>query len=338
MKITLAHGAGGLKMGELIEDIIVANTRLRNVDGGMGLNELDDGGTIPFGDYEIVVATDGHTITPIFFPGGDMGKLSTCGIINDVSVMGARPLAVASSMVIEEGFDSQDLVRIVRSMDLVCVENNVALITGDTKVVEKGSLDRIIITTTCIGMAERGRVIRDDGLSPGDKIILTGTMGDHGVALMSVREGFGFETTLISDVASLWPMINAVVGIGGINAMKDPTRGGVAAALNEWSRKNQLEIILEEDRIPLKKEVIVASEMLGIDPFVMANEGKALIGVSPEKAGKVLEMLKQFETGKDARIIGEARKKGKSRVILKTSVGGKRIIEPPLADPLPRIC
>jgi hydrogenase expression/formation protein HypE len=251
-------------------------------------------------------------------------------------MMGARPIAIASAFVIEEGFDSKDLEKIVKSMDDAAKESGVPIIAGDTKVMEKGALDKIIITTTGVGIADE--VVQDANLSAGDKIILTGTVGDHGIALMSFREGFGFETTLKSDIAPLWGMIEKALDVGGISAMKDPTRGGLSAALNDWARKNQLGILVREDDIPLKKEVVTASEMLGLDPYQVANEGKAVIAVSGDKADEVLKIIKSSELGKDAQIIGEVTKDRPGKVILETVVGGKRIMEPPIGDPVPRVC
>ncbi|MFH1774162.1 MAG: hydrogenase expression/formation protein HypE [Methanobacteriota archaeon] len=337
MEITLAHGAGGELMNQLISQVIIAHIKNRSA-GGVGLDELDDGASIPIGDKEIVISTDAHTIKPIFFPGGDIGKLAVCGTINDVAMMGAMPLAIASAIVVEEGFLSEELEKIIRSMDEVASAENIAIITGDTKVMEKGALDKIVITTTGIGIAERGRIIKDSGLSDGDKIILTGSIGDHGIALMSFREGFGFETTLQSDIAPLWSMVEKILAVGGITAMKDPTRGGLAAALNEWARKSNFGIIVREDKIPLKREVLAASEMLGIDPFTVANEGKAIIGVKPEKAEKILQLIKSMKLGKDAQIIGEVTDRYNGKVILETVIGGRRIMQPPIGDPVPRVC
>jgi len=335
MKITLGHGAGGELMEELISKVILANTQKGKI-GAVGLGALDDGASITLGGKEVVITTDAHTVTPLFFPGGDIGKLAICGTVNDVAMMGAKPVALASAFVIEEGFDTENLEKIVKSMDIAARESGVSIIAGDTKVMEKGAIDKIVITTTGVGIAEE--VIQDANLKAGDKIILTGTVGDHGIALMSFRESFGFETTLESDVASLWGMIEKALDVGGISAMKDPTRGGLAAALNDWAKKNGLGIVVREDKIPLKKEVIAASEMLGLDPFTVANEGKAIIAVNAGKAEEILKIIKSSELGKDAQIIGEVTNDRPGKVILKTVVGGKRIMEPPLGDPVPRVC
>jgi hydrogenase expression/formation protein HypE len=212
------------------------------------------------------------------------------------------------------------------------------VITGDTKVMQKGKLDRIVMNTTGIGIAEKGKVIRDGNLSPGDVIILTGTIGDHGVSLLSFREGFGFETTLCSDVAPLWSLVERVLSVGGIKAMRDPTRGGLSATLNDWARKSNTCITVSEEKIPVRPEVAAASRMLGIDPYTVANEGKAVIGVQKDKAEEVLEAIRSTDAGKNARIIGEVTDRYSGRVILETIVGGKRIMEPPVGDPVPRVC
>ncbi len=336
MKISMAHGAGGEMMQSLISDIILNNIKNKNVNGGIGLGELDDGATIPFGDYEIVISTDSHTIDPIFFPGGDIGRISITGTVNDVAVMGAKPLAIANAMVISEGFTSDDFEKIIKSMDEACTEAGVALVTGDTKVMEHGKLDKIVVSTTGIGIAKKGQVTSDAGLKVGNKIILSGSVGDHGIALMSFREGFGFETDLKSDVAPVVEMTEKALEIGGVTAMKDPTRGGIANALNELASKSGVGMMIYEDKIPVKEQVHAASEMLGIDPFEVANEGKVVMGVEAEKAEEILEALRKTKYGKDAQIIGEVTED--EHVIMETSLGGKRILEAPIADPVPRVC
>lgn len=337
MKILLSHGAGGEMMNRLISDSILKNLSVKPV-GEVGLSDLDDGASISIGDKEIVVSTDSYIVSPIFFPGGDIGKLAACGTINDISMMGAKPLALSLAIIIEEGFESDELELIIRSLDKVCRETGVSVITGDTKVMPGGKIDGIVINTTGIGLADRGNVIKDSNLSPGDKIILSGTVGDHGVSLMSSREGFGFETTLTSDVAPLWDMVKKALDVGGITAMRDPTRGGLAATLNDWARKSNTGIIVMEEKIPLRQEVIAASNMLGIDPYTVANEGKAVIGVTKDKAQELLEVLRSTEQGKNAQIIGEVVNRYNGKVILETTVGGRRIMEPPVGDPVPRVC
>lgn len=336
MKIGMSHGAGGEVMQSLISDIILNNITNKKVDGGVGLDDLDDGASIPLGDYEIVISTDGHTVDPLFFPGGDIGRISIAGTVNDVAVMGAKPLAIANAMIIREGFPGDDLETIIKSMDEVCLETGVSIITGDTKVMEQGKLDQMVIATTGIGIAKKGEVKRDSGLEVGDKIILSGSVGDHGMALMAYREGFGFETDLKSDVAPVWEMVETALDIGGVTALKDPTRGGLANAVNELASKSGVGLMLEEDQIPLKEQVKAVSEMLGIDPFEVANEGKVIMGVKPEKAEEILKAIKKTKYGSEAQIIGEVTEG--SHVLMETSLGGKRILEAPIADPVPRVC
>ncbi len=337
MQILLSHGAGGEMMNRLISDSILKNLSLNSL-GEVGLSDLDDGASISLGDKELVMSTDSYVVSPIFFPGGDIGKLAACGTINDISMMGAKPLAMSLAIIIEEGFETSELERIISSLDEVCKNTGVSVITGDTKVMQRGKLDKIVINTTGIGIAERGKVINDSHLSPGDKIILSGTVGDHGVSLLSFREGFGFETSLCSDVAPLWHMVEKALEVGGITAMRDPTRGGLAATLNDFARKSNTGVVIHEDKIPLKPEVEAASRMLGIDPYTVANEGKAVIGVKADKAEEMLDALRITKHGKNAEIIGEVIDKYKGKVILETIVGGKRIMEPPVGDPVPRVC
>jgi hydrogenase expression/formation protein HypE len=336
MKIGMSHGAGGEVMQGLISDIILNNITNKRVDGGVGLDDLDDGASIPLGDYEIVISTDGHTVDPLFFPGGDIGRISIAGTVNDVAVMGAKPLAIANAMIIREGFPGEDLETIIKSMDEVCLETGVSIITGDTKVMEQGKLDQMVIATTGIGIAKRGEVKRDSGLEVGNKIILSGSVGDHGMALMAYREGFGFETDLKSDVAPVWEMVETALDIGGVTALKDPTRGGLANAVNELASKSGVGLMLEEDQIPLKEQVKAVSEMLGIDPFEVANEGKVVMGVKPENAEEILKAIRKTKYGSEAQIIGEVTEG--NHVLMETSLGGKRILEAPIADPVPRVC
>lgn len=334
-KITLSHGGGGKLMMDLIKNIILKEINLKSA-GEVGLDALDDGATISLGDKTLIFTTDSHTVKPLFFPGGDIGRLSVSGTINDLAMMGGRPLAMACAIVVEEGFPIADLERIFRSMDLTSREVNCPLITGDFKVMERGALDGAIITTTGIGIAEK--IITDRELKPGDKIIVTGTIGDHGMTILANREGINLATDLVSDVAPLWETVEAALKIGGVTAMKDPTRGGLSAALNEMAEKANVGIIIKEDDIPILDSVRAASEMLGIDPLQITNEGKAVIAVEPDKCDLVLEAIKKTKYGKNAKIIGEVVAEHAGDVILETSVGGKRILEIPIGDPAPRIC
>ena len=336
MKIGMNHGAGGEVMESLIKDTILSNISKKSVNGGIGLESLDDGATIPIGDYEIVVTTDGHTVDPLFFPGGDIGRIAAAGTINDVSMMGAKPLAITNAMIVAEGFDIENMDKIIKSMNKTCEEADVALVAGDTKVMEADKLDGIVIATTGFGIATKGEIVRDAGLEPGDKIIVTGSIGDHGMSLMSFREGFGFETDLKSDCAPMWNLVKKALDVGGVTAMKDPTRGGFANAINEMADKSGVGVVLQGGDIPIKKQVHAVSEMLGIDPLEVANEGKVVMGVKADKADEVLEAIKTDKYGKDATIIGEV-VEGK-HVIIETLVGGQRILEVPIGDPVPRVC
>jgi len=333
--ITLEHGSGGRLMRELLEQVILPAYELNRAPGGTGLPEMDDGAFIPLGDFKLVFTTDAYTVKPIFFPGGDIGRLAACGTVNDLAMMGARPLALATSIVVEEGFPVEKLRRIASSINAVCVEVGVPLVAGDTKVMEKGELDEMVICASGLGLAER--VITDTGLRPGDRIIITGTIGDHHMALLSVREGLSFEAPIRSDVAPLWPVVEAALRAGGITAMKDPTRGGVAGALNEMARKSGVDIWLREADLPVRPEVLSAAEMLGLDVLELTNEGIAIMGVRPDRAEDVLAAIKGTRYGREAAIVGEVRP-GPGRVVLETVVGGKRLVREPIGAPMPRIC
>lgn len=333
--VTALHGAGGELMGRLLSEHILPRFSLRSL-GSIGLDALDDGATLELPPGVPVITTDSHVVKPIFFPGGDIGRLAACGTVNDLAVMGARPLAMTLGLLIEEGFPIADLERIITSAAEVLEGLGVALVAGDTKVMGKGELDGIAINTTGIGVA--ARPISDAGLSPGDAIIVTGPVGDHGFALLSAREDLLLESRLSSDVASIWPLVARALSVGGVKAMKDPTRGGIAAALNELARKSHVGIEIEEERIPVRDEVRGLSELLGISPYEVACEGRALIGVAPDRAEELLLALREHPLGREAAIIGRAIEGYPGRVILNTAVGGRRLLEMPLGDPVPRIC
>jgi hydrogenase expression/formation protein HypE len=336
--VELAHGAGGRAMAQFLKDIIFPHFKINRFENGMGLPEADDGATIPLGDYEIVVSTDSHTVTPLFFPGGDIGRLAAAGTINDVAMMGAQPLVLTSAIIIEEGFSIPKLEKILDSLANTAAEDQVGIIAGDTKVMPKGSLDELVICTTGIGLVEKGKIITDSNVQAGDKIIMTGTIGDHGIALLASREGLSFDTTLTSDVAPLWSVISPALNVGGIHAMKDPTRGGLAAALNELAKKSRVGLWIDESDLPYQREVIAASQMLGIDPLQVTCEGKAVIAVEAEKAEAVLKVIRATAYGKSARIIGEATEERSGLVVMRTEVGGSRIIQHPWAEAIPRVC
>lgn len=333
--IRLEHGSGGRLMRELIEKLIIPAYRLNRARNGIGLPDMDDGASIPMGDYSLVVTTDAYTVKPLFFPGGDLGKLAACGTVNDLAVMGAEPLALTTSIVVEEGFPLERLRSIVESIDAVLREVGFPLIAGDTKVMEHGKIDEAVITATGVGLTDK--VVTDEGLKPKDKLIVTGTIGDHEIALLSFREGLGLETRLESNVAPLWGTIRDAMRVGEVTAMKDPTRGGVAGALNDLARKSKVDIVVREESLPIKDEVRGASEMLGIDPLEVTNEGIAILGVKDGRTEDVLTAIKRTRYGRDAQVIGEVRA-GKGMVILETAVGGKRIMEEPIGAPIPRVC
>ncbi len=336
--VSLTHGAGGTLMEQLITGTIVSSIRLRSALDGVGLDQLDDGASLVLGDYEVIVSMDGHIVDPIFFPGGDIGRLAVSGVVNDVSMMGARPVAVTDSIVIEEGFPVSDLRRIVKSMDATAREAGVAIIGGDFKVMPPGKLDRIVIATCGVGVARRGAVVLDSGAKPGDRVIVTGPIGDHGIALLSKRMGLEFETDLRSDVAPIWETVEAALNVGGVTAMKDPTRGGVAATLNDIASKSGVSVWLNEAQIPIRESVKAACEMLGMDPFEVTCEGRAIICVRPDKAGEALEAMRRTRYGDGATIIGTVRGEMRGYVLLETVVGGTRVIDKPIGEPIPRVC
>lgn len=337
--IQLAHGGGGLLQNELI-DFITKHIKIKKVNDGVGVDAMDDGATIPLPNYdsEIVVTADGHTVDPLFFAGGDIAKLSVCGTVNDLIMMGATPLAITSVIIIEEGTTFDELGKIVASFNENAAQAKVAIIGGDTKVMPKGTLKGIVMATNGIGIKTKHRKILDSNCQPGSKIIVTGTIGDHGAALMAKREGIDLDTALSSDVTALTPLLEVIAKVPGILAMKDPTRGGLASALNEWAVKSQVSIWVDEGQIKVKKEVRSVCEILGLDPMEITNEGKAIICVKSDEADNCLKLIQETPIGKDAVILGEVKAEKPGRVFMKTQVGGTRIIEMPMGEPIPRVC
>jgi hydrogenase expression/formation protein HypE len=347
-KITLAQGAGGELMDQLIKENIL---RFFKKQGGaeVTLTALDDAAVID----DIVFSTDSHTVQPLIFPGGDIGSLAVCGTVNDVAVVGGSPIALSTGFIIEEGFSLETFETIVRSMGRTAEKAGVPIITGDTKVVEKGAIQQFMVNTSGIGKRSAllesnirevqryrrfdSRWLLDSNLRKGDVLLLSGNIGEHGIALLSFREGYGFETTIHSDVAPLNGLMAQLLAEGGVVCAKDPTRGGLANTVNEFSEKSKVGILLEEDAIPIPEGVRSACNMLGIDPLEIGNEGKVVLGVVKEMADDVLSVLRKHPLGKHAAIIGEATS-AVSGVVMQTGVGGKRIIRKPLGDPVPRIC
>jgi hydrogenase expression/formation protein HypE len=346
-KITMSQGAGGERMQEFIREFVLKE--LDHDFGEIPLAALDDAAIIE----GIAFTTDSYTVKPLFFPGGDIGVLAVAGTVNDLSVMGAQPMALSCAMIIQEGFSGDDLHKIMRSMNATAKKAGVRIVTGDSKVVEKGAADGLFINTSGIGkrsghldhnieIVRRSRQFKwnwpnDSGVADGDVIIASGSIGNHGVALLSFREGYGFETTVKSDAAPMNHVIADALKVGGITSMKDPTRGGVANLLNEWSDKSKVGIRIREEDLPMDEAVVTACEMLGIDPLEIGNEGKIVLAVVPDMAEEVLRAVRSKPEGKKARIIGQATKKIKG-VMMETHTGGKRVVESPVGDPVPRIC
>jgi hydrogenase expression/formation protein HypE len=336
-KIELKHGAGGRAMRALIKELFV--DRLDHVPGpGIGLGAMDDGAAIPLGDQWLVVTTDSHVISPIFFPGGDIGRLAVSGTVNDLAMMGATEvLALTVAVIVEEGFPRADLERVRDSIEAACAEAGAHVLTGDTKVMGRGEIDGLVLNTT--GVALTRRVVPDAGLSAGDAIILSGTAGDHGLAIMACRHGLALEGELRSDVAPLGGLVRQALAAGGedVVAMKDPTRGGVVSALCEMAQKAGVGIVLDGPSVPLSEGVRAAAELLGIDPLMVANEGKALIGVRAGAAERVLQALRAHPLGRDAAIVARCTVERPGRIVLDTGFG-RRILSEPEGEPLPRIC
>ncbi|HET8798695.1 MAG TPA: hydrogenase expression/formation protein HypE [Thermoanaerobaculia bacterium] len=332
-QITLKQGAGGRAMRRLIETMFVRDFAALPFDG-IGVAAMDDGAAVKVGDQWLVITTDSHVIHPIVFPGGDIGKLSICGTVNDLAMMGATSvLALTCAVVLEEGFPLQSLEAIQRSMLAACIEAHAPVVTGDTKVMGRGEVDGIVINTCGIGLTRT--LVRDNGLSPGDRILVTGPIGEHGLAVMAARHGIAIDGELVSDVAPLSSLIAGVAG--SVTAMKDPTRGGVSSALHEMAGKSGVGIVLQERAIPVGPAVRAVGEILGIDPLHVANEGKALIGVRPENADRVLAALRAHPLGAQAAIIGTCVSERPGSIILDTGFG-KRLLAEPDGEPLPRIC
>ncbi|MFO8033898.1 MAG: hydrogenase expression/formation protein HypE [Candidatus Bipolaricaulota bacterium] len=329
------HGAGGEVMGRLVSEHILPKFALRSA-GTIDLDALDDGAALSLPAGEVVVTTDAHVVNPLFFPGGDIGRLAACGTVNDLAVMGAKPVACTLAMVLEEGFPIDGLDRILSSCAQVLKETETALVAGDTKVMGQGELDGAVLTMTGIGVAQA--LIRDSGLQAGDVLLVTGPIGDHGMALLAAREEFHMESDLLSDVAPLWPLLADVLEETRVTAMKDPTRGGVAAAVNEMARKSGVGLELDETSIPVRPQVRTVADLLGLDPLQSACEGRAVLGVRSQDAERALATLRRHPAGGEAAIIGRATEHRPGKVVLNTSVGGRRLLEMPLGDPLPRIC
>jgi len=330
-QISLAHGSGGKQMRKLIESLV------SRYFSNPTLDRMNDFALVMGGD-NLVVSTDSFVVKPYKFPGGDIGKLAVCGSVNDVACSGAEVLYITLAFIIEEGFNIAELENICKSIKEASEEAGVIIITGDTKVVENGAADGIYINTTGIGIKNTDVNIGGEFVKPGDKIIINGNIGDHAAAILSCREGLCFTTPTVSDCAPLNNMVKQLMGgCKQVRCMRDPTRGGVATALNEIARQSQVGIRIFEQALPIDQSVVGACELFGMDPLYMANEGKLLIFVAGDEADKAVEILRANKYGADAAIIGEVIE-GRPGVVMKTSIGSSRIVDELTGEILPRIC
>jgi hydrogenase expression/formation protein HypE len=333
-QIILGHGSGGKLSHDLIGDLFIPpfDNPILRAGNDAGVVQLSP-------NSKIAISTDSHVVWPLFFKGGDIGRLAVCGTVNDVAMMGASPLYLTAGFILEEGLEIGLLELVVASMKEAAAEASVEIIAGDTKVVEKGKGDGLYINTSGVGQVMDGVSIGGDKAQPGDLIILSGPVGDHGIAVLSARGDLGFEADVQSDVAPLNSLVAAMLAASNnIHVLRDPTRGGVASTLNEIARQSQTGILLEELRIPVRPPVRAACEMLGFDPLYIANEGKLLAFVSHDDAGRVLEAMKAMPYGREAVIVGEVIKEPRGRVLLKTVLGTTRILDTLAGELLPRIC
>lgn len=339
--IMLGHGSGGRMTHDLIAQVFLPpfdNPSLRSGDDAgiveLAIEEKSDKLT-----SRIAISTDSHVVWPLFFPGGDIGRLAICGTVNDVSMMGASPLYLTAGFVLEEGLSVASLEKIVSSMQDAAREAGITIVAGDTKVVQKGKADGVYINTTGVGKVRDGTSIGGGNARAGDLVILSGTIGDHGIAVLEARQELGFAADVQSDIAPLNHLVEAMLNTSlEIHVMRDPTRGGLATSLNEIARQSQVGIIVNEDKIPVKPAVAAACEMLGLDPIYIANEGKLIAVVHPEAALEILQVMKQTRYGEDSVIIGEIVDEPKCRVLLRTRIGSTRIVDVPSGELLPRIC
>ena len=330
-KILLAHGSGGKLTYQLIKSFV-------KKFGNLPLARLDDSAVLRL-NGKLAFTTDSYVVHPIYFPGGDIGKLAVNGTVNDLAMVGARPLYLSASAIIEEGFPLVELERIVNSMNRAARAAGVEIVAGDTKVVEKGGVDKIFINTSGIGLVDSGVDISSKNAQIGDRIILNGTIGDHGIAILSAREEFDFQTKVKSDSQPLNGIVSEILRVSkGIHTLRDPTRGGLATILNEIAEQSGVGIEIEEEKIPVKQEVKGVCEMLGFDPLYIANEGKLVAFVLEKDSAKILNVMKRNRYGRDAQIIGTVVARHKGRVVVKTSVGGERIVDMLTGEQLPRIC
>lgn len=332
-RIDMSHGSGGKTMAQLVDEVFV------KAFANPLLEQRNDQAMFEVAAGRMVVTTDSYVVSPLFFPGGDIGSLAVHGTVNDIAMAGAKPLYLTAGFIIEEGFPLKDLDRIVTSMAEAARAAGVAIVTGDTKVVERGKGDGVFINTTGIGVVPPGVAPSGDRARSGDAVLVSGTVGDHGVAIMSTREGLSFETSILSDSAAVHGLVAAMVAaVPGIHVMRDPTRGGLATTLNEIAHQSGVGMVLEEASIPVREEVAAACELLGLDPLYVANEGKLVAICAPEDSETLLNVMKSHPLGAGAAIIGTVREDSHRFVQLETTFGGKRIVDWLAGEQLPRIC
>jgi hydrogenase expression/formation protein HypE len=337
-QIVLGHGSGGKLTAELIDKVF------RPAFTNPILDKLDDQAVVQVNGTRLAFTTDSFVVTPIFFPGGDIGRLAINGTVNDLAMSGARPLYLAAAFILEEGLAADDLRRVVESMRDAANEAGVLLVTGDTKVVNRGKGDQVFITTTGLGVIDRPVEISADRARPGDKIILSGFIGNHGMAIMSQRENLEFEGAIQSDCAPLHGLVNVMLEVTGsdggptIHCLRDPTRGGVATTLNEIAGQSQVGMLLQERDIPVRETVQGACEILGLDPLYVANEGKLVAIVAAEAADEIVQRMRQHPLGGEAAVIGEIVADHAGMVLMKTEIGGTRVLDVMFGEQLPRIC
>jgi len=331
--VDMSHGSGGKAMAQLVRELFAAAFSNPLLDQGNDQAAFD----VPAG--RMVVTTDGFVVSPLFFPGGDIGSLAVHGTVNDVAMAGAKPLYLTAGFILEEGFPLADLQRIVHSMAAAAREAGVSIVTGDTKVVERGKGDGVFITTTGFGVVPPGVAPSGDRARPGDVILVSGTMGDHGVAIMSTRENLSFETAIVSDAASLHGLVAGMVAaVPDVHVLRDPTRGGLATTLNEIAHQSRVGMLLREADIPVRGEVAAACELLGLDPLYVANEGKLIAICAAEDAQRLLDAMRAHPLGRDAAMVGTVHEDPHHFVQMETRFGGKRIVDWLSGEQLPRIC
>ena len=331
--IVMGHGAGGKMMSDLIRHLFAVEF------GGPILDQMADAASLNLEGRRVAFTTDSFVVSPLFFPGGDIGELAVNGTVNDLAMTGAKPLYLSAGFILEEGLPMETLGRICASMARACREADVQIATGDTKVVNRGHGDGIFINTSGIGLIAEGANIAPNRAEPGDAVIVSGTMGDHGIAVMSVREGLKFQTELRSDTAPLWSLVHAMLAESpDLHCLRDATRGGLAAVLNELATASHCGIEFDETKVPVRPQVTAACEMLGLDPLFIANEGKLIAIVPQSQADACLQAMRTHPNGREATMIGQVVKDHPDLVVARTSVGGTRVVDLPAGELLPRIC